>query len=629
MKVTRRPVARYYEFCYAAQRAGRGGSAGLPYGVRSSKGHAVRHTMAASWWDEVHWAMWRIADRPDLLAIIHAARHIAREVIIPKLPACARSSCEWTAEKQRILASLDESGMTSILSTVRQGIAMPLASAIFELAWVDGGAATLSLSGSLAQMPILDFGTKKQQDRFLGNADRRHGALCLTEPIPGAGADAMFLSGRFHVTDDVTASEPILEIHKRGRFISHMDFADFAVVAVQGCGDRARGSCLVILEPGDTGEFDRGSRVRKLGHQLASTTNPVFEMRVPASRIVGGYTADNGIVVPNYDHRRLLEPAFRRTRAIMSLMTASKLLSIVEPLVNSACQTADLPEFWERMVDLWAAGEAASSLGYSAARLCDEMDGLDNPQDEVTRGAAVLSPAAKLFSSNSATEMLQSMLSFGDCGTINGGSVSIHKKLMDAQIEALYMGPESLQRRLVSAAMIDCEFLNMFQVWTEELERTARRLPWTSIRSLIAGMRLWHWTLLQLRKQTDSHGAKLFCDARQGVTFPMADALCQLLAARSLTMDLLELEKRDHQCAKATSVPSVLCDLSTIVSIRAAGSVEQTSVALLLGYDGRFPVSVDTRSDFDKLRNQLEINLHGVMAARDRVVRFLLAKRED
>jgi alkylation response protein AidB-like acyl-CoA dehydrogenase len=585
--------------------------------------------MAASWWDKVHCAMWRVADRPDLLAIIHSARRVAREVVAPQLAAGARSGCEWTAEKQRILASLDASGLTSILSSASQGIATPLALAAWELAWVDGGAATLNLSGSLAQMPIRDFGTKEQQNRYLGHADRRHAALCLTEPIPGAGTDAMFLTGSFRAVKWVPGSEPVLEINKRGRFISHMDFADFVVAAVQGRGDRVRGSCLVILEPGDAGEFDRGSRVHKLGHQLASTTNPIFGLRVPASRIVGGFTIDNGVVVPNFDHRRLLEPAFRRTRSIMSLMTASKLLSTVEPSIDPSGETGGEPELREQLVDLWVTGEAAASLGFSAARLSDELDRPEFQTDARTREAAVLAPAAKLFSSSSAAVMLQRAAALGGCGPMNSGPGCVRDKLVDAQIEALYLGPEALQRRLVSAAMIDGEFLIEFQAWTEEMDRLAESLPQTGIRSLTAAMRLWHWTLLQLRLQRNSRGAPLFCDARQGVTFPMADALCGLLAARSLTLDVLELDKSGRQGAVPAFVLSIFFDLSTIASVRATGLVEQTCTALLLGYDGRVPLPAVTRSAFDDLRKRLNMSLCGTVAARDRVARFLRAEHES
>jgi hypothetical protein len=109
----------------------------------------------------------------------------------------------------------------------------------------------------------------------------------------------------------------------------------------------------------------------------------------------------------------------------------------------------------------------------------------------------------------------------------------------------------------------------------------------------------------------------------------MADALCWQLAARSLTLDALELEKSSRQGALTAFVSSHFFDLSTIVSVRAAGSVGQTCAALLLGYDGRFTVSAATRGVFNDLRTKLEMSLSGAMAARDRATRFLLAERES
>ena len=40
----------------------------------------------------------------------------------------------------------------------------------------------------------------------------------------------------------------------------------------------------------------------KLVHQLTSTRDPEFDLKVPASRIVGGYTVQDGVIVPNYSH---------------------------------------------------------------------------------------------------------------------------------------------------------------------------------------------------------------------------------------------------------------------------------------------------------------------------------------
>lgn len=284
-------------------------------------------------WDEAHESLGRIHDDAELLAARGKARQTAREQIAP-LVAGAHPAHTWTKDKARVLRILDDAGLTSLAA---QRLTMPLALTVWELAGIDAGVATLGLSGSLAQMPIRDFGTVEQRARYLRQASFLHGALCLTEPLPGAGAEAVSLSGRIFRASDAAGIEPLLKIEKRGRFTSHMDFADFVVAAVEGDGNSVRGSGLVILEPDDAGLFERGASARKLGHRFASTTSPVFSLTVPASRLVGGYTVEQGVILPRFNHRAVLEPALRRMRALLALMTAAKALATVREQLASRC----------------------------------------------------------------------------------------------------------------------------------------------------------------------------------------------------------------------------------------------------------------------------------------------------
>ena len=52
-----------------------------------------------------------------------------------------------------------------------------------------------------------------------------------------------------------------------------------------------------------------------------------------------------------------------------------------------------------------------------------------------------------------------------------------------------------------------------------------------------------------LQKATDADGDKLYHGQRQGVTFPLADALCWLMASRAQILDVLELENRGAEDA--------------------------------------------------------------------------------
>ena len=568
------------------------------------------------WWDETHAILWRIAESAELLSVRDNAQQTARDKLTPLLDK-ARPSHKWTEEKALVLRALDAEGMTGILASAHNGLTQRLALTIWELASMDAGVATCSLSGSLAQMPSRDFGTGPQSDRYLGRAELRHGALCLTEPIPGAGSDAIFLSGRMSLAGAGANGEVLLEVHKRGRFISHMDFAEFVVAAVEGDGKGVRGSGLVILEPGDAGEFERGAPVRKLGHRFASTTNPVFHLTVPASRIVGGYTMENGAIVPRFSHRVLLEPVLRRMRALLALMTAAKALATVQEWLASAAQKSQDAEFRLSMADLWATGEAAASLGFLAARLSDKLDEAEHPCSADAKLAALFSPAAKLFSSSQIPKCLQQVAARDEHGAQE--TTDLHSRLIDAQIEDMYMGPAALQRRLVSVAMTDTRFLAEFQKWTGEMDALAAQAPQAGMRSLAEGMRLWQWTLEQLRQQVDARGVRLFCDARQGVTFAMAEALCELLAARSLALDVLEMDRNPQ----GRELAALFGDLSILAAGRSAARTSQTCTELLSGYAERFPISATARAVFAQQRASLYASLQGTMDARERIAEFL------
>ena len=299
--------------------------------------------------DDVRQIMWRFADRYDLQMAVQSARSVARGPVARLVADGARNTHEWTSAKSALLKAFDESGITSIFMDPEQGgfIEGPknlaLALAAFELAWVDAGAATSSLAGCLALSPIHEKGTPEQVRTYMGlsspplpGEDRApwRGAFSLTEPIPYVGVDAGMLGGRVRVAEWREGEAPVLLVEKRGRFITNMDFANFVTAAVASGDDRIKGSCMVILEETDPGNFDRGNVTRKLVHQLSSTRDPIFSLRVPADRIIGGYSIQDGVIVPNFSHGEIIEAVFRRTRVTVALMTAAKLLSAVEPVIR-------------------------------------------------------------------------------------------------------------------------------------------------------------------------------------------------------------------------------------------------------------------------------------------------------
>jgi alkylation response protein AidB-like acyl-CoA dehydrogenase len=627
--------------------------------------------------DDVRQIMWRFADRYDLAMMIQSCRAVARGPVARAVAAGERNTHDWTPGKSELLKHFDDSGITAAFMDPSEGgyIEGPknlaLALLAFELSWVDAGAATASLAGNLGLSPIHERGTPEQCAFYMSKAvpakpgeDRRpwRYAFALTEPLPFVGVETGLLSGEVRVAEWNEGQEPILLVDKRGRFITNMGYANVVTAAVDTDDPRISSSCMIILEETDPGTFDRGTPTKKLVHQLSSTHDPVFNLRVPASRIIGGYTVKDGVIIPNFSHGEIIEAVFRRTRVTVALMTSAKLLSAIEPVILYARRrfrggegAPGTPRYelglqqkedvLQRLADIWATGEASASLGFAAPRLFDELDPLERQKDRILAErklsgraafkalaaiqtealeylglthqppekrdekrlaqlqenvllrftlldslANVLCPACKLWNTGHGANMMREAVSLmGGYGVTEDCPGFLGQKWMDAQLEATYEGPEAVQRLQLSITMTNELFLAQFRQWTEEMRRIAAQRPGTGACALATAMQLWLWTLEYVRKTTDADGAKLYHKARQGVTFPLADALCWLLAARQFILDVIELETQGPaNPALGDGLPGLVAffsDLCHVQSARAAGEAGRICAELVHGYN--------------------------------------------
>jgi alkylation response protein AidB-like acyl-CoA dehydrogenase len=623
--------------------------------------------------DAVRQIQWRFADRFDLQMLVQSSRGVARGTVARLVGAGERNTHEWTPGKQSMLEAFDSSGVTAASMEPEEGgfISGPknlaLSLVAFELAWVDGGAATAALASCLALAPIHERGTPEQVMRYMTLAappqpgeDRQpwRGAFALTEPIPYVGVDTGMLNGKLTIAEWNEGEEPVLQVDKRGRFITGIAFANFVTAAVNSADPRIKGSCVVILEETDEGIFDRGTATKKLVHQLSSTGDPVFNLKVPASRIVGGYTVKDGVIIPRYNHGEVIEAVFRRTRVPVGLMTAAKLLSAVEPVIRYQRQRfrgaegakpgsvryeqgiQQREDALHRLVDVWAAGEAAASIGFAAALLFDALDPLEKQKNAILAGrgiqggraemkalreseqraiellslkaedprraelqadplvefvladaeANVLCPATKLWNTGHGANMMREAVSLmGGYGITEDCPGFLANKWMDAQLEATYEGPEAVQRRQLTVTMTGEVFLALFRSWIRQMRSIASHHPGTGACTLASAMHLWLWTLNHLQNATDAAGNKLYHGQRQGVTFPLADALCWLLTSRAQILDVLELELRgpsDPVAAEGLAgTVQFLSDLCHTQAAQAAGEASRICAELVFGYN--------------------------------------------
>ncbi len=664
--------------------------------------------------DEIRQIMWRYADRYDIQMAVMGARSVARGLVARLVANGERNTHEWTEGKNALYQAFDDSGITAAgLDMEYGGIIegprnLTLSLLAFELSWVDGGASTTSLINNLALGPIVEKGTPEQRAKYMRacapaqpgeNRKVWRGAFALTEPLPYVGVDTGMVSGRVTVAEWEEGKEPMLQVEKRGRFLTNMAVANLVTAAVDTGDPRIKTSCMVILEDTDEGIFDRGSPTHKLVHQLSNTHDPIFSLKIPANRIVGGYTIQDGVIVPNLTHSEIIEAVFSRTRVGVGLMTAAKLLSAVEPVIRyqrsryrgatgieSGSPRYDLgiqmkEDAIHRLADVWATGEAASSLGFETARAFDQltlveheahrllaeqgagsgramMKALRKPQAEAVellrllgqpagardeaRIAAlqadtlvqyvwlsaicnVLCPATKLWDTGHGANMLREAVSLmGGYGITEDCPGFLFNKWTDAQLEATYEGPEVVQRRQISLTMNNEVFLAQVEQWVAELRALAIAKPGTGMETLAEGFELWRWMLDYVNNAKDANGRPLSQSQRHGVLFPMADALCWLLAARSFVADVQELSVKgpEHPLVgpEIEGYLNTFTDLAHVQIARAAGEVGRIGAELIYGYGG---ATEDTSAAFQKLRSKVDLSLSGSRLAKDRAAKAI------
>lgn len=657
--------------------------------------------------DDVRQIMWRYAERFDMQMAVQSARSVARGVVARMVADGVRHSHDWNDQKNQLLEAFDASGLTTLFLDPHQGgyiegpKNMALALAAFELSWVDAGSATCSLAGNLALSPIHERGTPEQRDYYMSRCvpaqpgeDRKtlRGAFALTEPLPYVGVDTGVLCGKVRVAEWVEGEEPVLHVEKRGRFITGMDFANFATAAVDTDDPRIKTSCMIILEETDEGLFDRGAPTLKMVHQLSSTRDPVFNLKVPAHRIIGGYTIKDGVIVPNYTHSEIIAAVFHRTRVTVALMTTAKLLSAVEPVIRyqrgrfrggDACAEAT-PKFdlglqrnedaVIRLAEVWASGEASASLGFATARLFDRLDPTEKAKDKVLaeqgasnvraqlaalrkvepqaieyireifkpeneRNAArvaeleadpvvmyqvleseagVVCPACKLWNTgHGAVMMREAVALMGGYGITEDCPGFLFHKYTDCQLETTYEGPECVQRRSLSMTMASPVFLALFEEYAKEMRRIHAQKPGFGANTVAEAMELWLWTFKYLNENKDVNGKRLYHGKRQGVTFPLADALCWLLAARLQMLDVLELEaKGPENPVVAEGLEGYLNffgALCRIQSAKAGGESARICASLVYG----FAAPDAELGPLTDLRRRVDESLTGVGLAKD------------
>ena len=174
----------------------------------------------------------------------------------------------------------------------------------------------------------------------------------------------------------------------------------------------------------------------------------------------------------------------------------------------------------------------------------------------------------------------------------------------------------------MSLTMVNDLFLAQFRNWIKDLKALDAKKPGIGAGTLASGMELWLWSLEYLQASKDANGKTLYGGQRQGVTFPMGDALAWLLGSRQLMLDTLELERKGPEspvlAESLTGFVNFYGDLSYLQAARAAGEAAKVCAELVYGYHAKGMGTDAALKPFEELRVKLDRAIAGARLAKDR-----------
>jgi alkylation response protein AidB-like acyl-CoA dehydrogenase len=303
--------------------------------------------------------------------------------------------------------------------------------ALEEIAAGDGASSTvMSGHNSVGCMPILDYGTDVQKERYLRPlaSGEKLCAFCLTEPH--SGSDASALKSRA----ELSGGRYVLNGTKQ--FITTGKNADVALVfAATAPGGGKRGISAFIVETSWPG-YRVGRVERKMGQNASDTCEIHFEnLEIPIENRLGAEGEGYRIALANLEGGRIGIAAqsvgMARAAYELALGYAKEREAFGKPIIGHQAVAFRLAEMATRI-------EASRQLVLHAAAL-----------RSAGRSCLVEASMAKLFASEMAEQVCSDAIqTFGGNGYIE--DYGVERIFRAVRVAKIYEGSNDIQRMVIS-----------------------------------------------------------------------------------------------------------------------------------------------------------------------------------
>jgi butyryl-CoA dehydrogenase len=368
------------------------------------------------------------------ILIRDTARAFAQEKLAP-------NAAEWdrTASfPKAAIAEMGALGFMGMLLPEEWGGAgvdhVTYALAIEEIAAGDGACSTImSVHNSVVCMPLLKFGTREQQERFLKPLaqGRQLGAFCLTEPQAGSDASAIKSRARRDGNHWVLTGTK--------QFISSGSTADLAIVFAVTDPTKGKKGISAFIVPTDTPGWTVARTEHKLGQRASDTCQIVFdEMRLTPDLMLGEEGEGYKIALANLEGGRI---GIASQSVGMARAAYEAALAYAQQRESFGKKIIEHQAVAFRLADMATQIQAARHLVLDAARLRDA-------------GEPCLTEAAmaKLFASEMAEKVCSDAIQIhGGYGYLN--DFPVERIYRDVRVCQIYEGTSDVQRLVISRAL--------------------------------------------------------------------------------------------------------------------------------------------------------------------------------
>lgn len=353
------------------------------------------------------------------------------------------NAAQWDRDKKtpiEVFTEMGELGLLAMLAPEEWGGVgagyVSFVLAMEEIAAGDGGVATtMSVHNGVATMPIVEYGTQEQKEKFLPKltSGEMIGAFALTEAQ--AGSDASNLK----CTAKRDGEHYILNGTKL--FISSGVIAGIAIVFAVTDPDAGKKGISAFIVPTDIEGYSTGAAEHKLGQRGHETVALNFDdVRLPANLLLGPEGAGYKIALSNLEGGRI-GIAAQSTGMAQAAFDAAR--DYARERVTFGKPIAEHQAVAFRLADMATRIEASRLMALSAAELKDA-------------GEPCLKEAsmAKVFASEAAERVCS------DAIQIHGGygyleDFPVERIYRDVRVTQIYEGTSDIQRMVIARALMN------------------------------------------------------------------------------------------------------------------------------------------------------------------------------